>query len=205
MAFYRSTVFGHLENGETWNITLHLLDVGGVAATIAADVATAVTAMWSGTNSPAGNLHGIYKTTIGVDGVKVDELSALGKNVAQSITALSLVGTASDESLPPNVAIGVSLRTALPTKAGRGRFSLPSPVITTVVGQKIDTTVQTAVKNAALAYINSIRADGHTPVIYHRGFDAGDEVTQVDVGDIFDSQNPRRHQLIETRVRSNVT
>lgn len=205
MTFYRGTIFGHLLGGEIWNATIHMLDVGGNAATISADLATAVTSMWSGTNSPAGNITLLYPATIGVDGVRVDELDSAGKNVGQAETTLTLVGTGSGEAMPPQVAIAVSLRTTLPTRAGRGRFNLPSPVVSSSVSQRLDSTLQLHVKNGALAMINSLRANSHTPIIYHRNSDSGTEVSAVDVGDVYDTQNPRRNQLVETRVRSNVT
>lgn len=209
MTFYRGTIFGHMQADEEFNMTFHVRDVGGQAAAISADAATAVTEMWSGSHSPAGNLVTYYSADLGVDGVRIDELDSSGKNVAQATTGLALVGTSTDELLPPNVAVRISLRTDEPTKKGHGGFSLPSPVVTTSVAQKLDTTVQTAMKNAGLAFVNSLNAAGHQVVIYHHVRfeppDTGTDVTAVDVGDVFDSQRRRRNQIPETRVRSLVT
>jgi hypothetical protein len=209
MTFYRGTIFGHMQQAEEFNMTFHVRDVGGQAATIAADAGTAVTDMWSGSHSPSGNLVAYYSADLGVDGVRIDELDASGHNVAQFIQGLSLVGTSTDELLPPNVAVRCSFRTGEPTHRGHGGFYLPSPVVTTAVAQRLDTTVQTNMKNAGLAFVNSMNAAGHQVVIYHHVRfeppDTGTDVTDVDVGDVFDSQRRRRNQLPETRVRSAVT
>jgi len=205
MAFYRGTIFGHLEGGEIFNFTLHMRAVTGQAAVMSTDLASAVTAMWSGTNSPAGNLTALYAPEIGVDGVRVDELDSNGHNVSQGRDTLSLVGTGTGESLPPQNAVCVSLRTDLPTRGGRGRFYLPSPVVSTVLDQRLDSSAQTDIKNGALAMLNSLRSNTWTPVIYHRNANAADDIVSVDVGDVFDNQRRRRNQLVETRVSSNVT
>jgi hypothetical protein len=142
---------------------------------------------------------------MGVDFVRVDELDNAGKNVSQIVTPLTLVGTSTDELLPPNVAVAASLRTDTPTKAGRGRNFLPSPVVTCVVDQKLDTTIQTAIKNAWLRALNSMNADDCRVVIWSRATSIPFDVVSVDVGDVFDVQNRRRNQQTEVRVRSNIT
>ncbi|HVH53531.1 MAG TPA: hypothetical protein VNA32_05290, partial [Actinomycetota bacterium] len=60
MAFYRGTVKGHLEGGEIFNFTMHYSGTTGQAATMASELADAVTLLWSGTNSPAGNITALY-------------------------------------------------------------------------------------------------------------------------------------------------
>jgi hypothetical protein len=142
MTFYRGTVKGHLEGGEIFNFSMHFSGVTGQAATGATELADAVTLMWSGTNSPAGNITALYPASIGVDGVTFDELDSSGHNVQQGRAALSLVGTGTDEPLPPQCAVVVSLRSNTPTRAGRGRFYLPSPVTTTVIDQRLDSAAQ---------------------------------------------------------------
>jgi len=204
MAFYRSTVFGHLEGGETFNFTMHHDAVTGLAAVIATAVADGVTLMWSGTNSPAGNITALYPAAIGVDGVRTDELDFNNRNVSQGVVGLSLVGTGTTEPLPPQNAIAVSLRTDLPTRAGRGRFYLPSPIVDTVVSQRLDSTAQTDVLNGALAMIQHVNGLGYQVVVYHRNSRSADTVTSIDVGDVFDNQRRRRNQLVETRVRHSV-
>jgi len=202
MAHYRGTVQGHLEGGEVFNFTMHFSAVTGQAAAMATDLADAVTLMWSGTNTPAGNITALYPAAIGVDGVVVDELSpATGVNVSQGRASLALVGTGTGEALPPQNAIVVSLRTNTPTRAGRGRFYLPSPVVSTVVDQRLDSSAQTDILNGALAMLNHMNGLSWQPEIYHRTTITGTDVVSLDVGDVFDNQRRRRNKLVETRVR----
>ncbi len=207
MAFYRGTVKGHLEGGEVFNFTIHFAAVTDQAAVMATALADGVTLMWSGTNSPAGNITALYPAAIGVDLVQMDELGADAKNVSQGLASLSLVGTGSGEALPPQNAIVVSLRTGVPTRAGRGRFYLPSPTVATVVDQRIDSAAQTDVLNGALAMLNHMNGLGFQPIVFHRPplrsgeFGTSDDVVSIDVGDVFDNQRRRRNKLVETRVR----
>lgn len=205
MAFYRGTIKGHLEGGEIFNCTIHFDQVTGQAATGASALADAVTLMWSGTNTPAGNITALYPAAIGVDSVVMDELDDAGRNVAQGRTSLALVGTGTDEPLPPQNAMVVSLRSNTPTRAGRGRFFLPSPVVTTVIDQRLDSAAQTDVLNGALAMLNHMSGLGFTPVIRHRFDTTVTEVVTIDVGDVFDTQRRRRNKLVETRVSATLS
>jgi len=205
MAFYRATASGHLEGGEVFNFTVHFRAVTGQAAVMATDFADAVTAMWSGTNTPAGNITALYPASIGVDSVRVDELDAFGRNVSQGRESLALVGTGTDEPLPPQCAVVVSTRTDVPTRAGRGRFFLPSPVVTTVIDQRLDSAAQGDVLHGAEAMLNHMKAATWTPVVYHRGANAADDIFTIDVGDVFDTQRRRRNKLVETRVSATLS
>jgi hypothetical protein len=204
MANYRGKVEGHLEGGEVFNFTMHFTAVTGQAAVMATDLADAVTLMWSGTNTPAGNITALYPAAIGVDRVVVDELDFAGKNVSQGRETLALVGTGTDEPLPPQCAVGISLRTDVPTKAGRGRFYLPSPVTPTVVNQRLDTAAQNDYLHGALAMLQHMNGLGWTPAIFHRNGDAATPVVSLDVGDVFDTQRRRRNKLVPVRVSHNL-
>lgn len=205
MTFYRGTVKGHLEGGEIFNFTIHFSGVTGQAATGAAELADAVTLLWSGTNSPAGNIEALYPAAIGVDGVVMDELSSFGTNVSQGRTSLALVGTSVTEPLPPQCAMVVSLRTIEPTRAGRGRFYLPSPVVGTVIDQRLDSAAQGDVLHGALAMLNHMKGLGLTPVVFHRNNSLVSPIVTIDVGDVFDTQRRRRNKLVETRVSATLT
>lgn len=204
MAIYRGTIKGHLEGGETFNFTIHFRGVTGMAPGSATDLADAVTLLWSGTNVPAGNITALYPPAIGVDGVVLDELDVDGKNVQQGVASLALVGTAATEALPPQNAVCVSTRTTLPTRAGRGRFFLPSPTVDTVISQRLDSAAQTDILNGAAAMLRHMTGVGLTPVVYHAQIAASDDIVSIDVGDVFDNQRRRRNKLVETRVRINL-
>lgn len=206
MAIYRVTIFGHMQTGEQWNTTWHVQAVTGQGAVVASTAADAITAAWSGVTSPTGRLDAYYTADLGVDGVRVEELDGTGRhNVTQDIVPLTLVGTSTDELLPPNSAVAVSLRTDVPTKAGRGRNFLPSPVVTTVASQLLDTAVQTAIKNAWLRALNHMLDNSFPVGIFHRDTVGWDQVVTVDVGNVFDEMGSRRNQQDEIRVASNLS
>jgi hypothetical protein len=205
MAIYRVTMEGHEETLEQWNTTWHVQAVTGQGAVVAATAADAITAAWSGTTGPAGRLDAYYPASFGVDGVRVEELDAGGHNLTQNFVPLTLVGTSTDELLPPNVAVAISLRTDIPTKAGRGRNFLPGPVVTTVASQLLATAVQTAIKNAWLRALNHMLDNGFPVGIFHRNLGNWDQVVTVDVGNVFDGMTTRRNQIDEVRVASNLS
>jgi len=204
MSIYRITFTGHMQTGETWETTWHVDVAGGQALDVANAAADAITAAWSGTTGPAGRLDAYYTADIGVDNVAAVELGSGNHGVDKKEASLALVGTSTDELLPPNCAVATSLRTNLPTKAGRGRNFLPSPVVTTVVNQLLATAVQTAIKNAWLRALTSMSDAGFPVGIFHRNTGGWDQVIGLDVGDVFDVQNRRRNQQEEIRVFSSV-
>lgn len=202
MAIYRVTIEGHMQTGEQWNTTWHVQAVTGLGSSVVTTAADAITEAWTGTSGGAGKLEDYYPASFGVDAVRVEELSITGHNVSQDVVTLSLVGVSTDELLPPNVAIALSLRTDVPTKAGRGRNFLPGPVVTTVVNQLLATAAQTAIKNAWLRALNWMLDHAFPVGIFHRDSVTWDQVVSVDVGDIFDQMTTRRNQTDEVRVRS---
>lgn len=204
MSIYAITIKGHMQTGEEWNTTWHVNVAGGQALDVANAAADAITAAWSGTSGGAGKLEDYYTADLGVDLVQAVELGGGGSGVDKKIVTLSLVGTSTDELLPPNCAVAISLRTNLPTKAGRGRNFLPSPVVTTVLNQLLATAVQTALKNAWLRALTSMSDAGFPVGIFHRNGGGWDQVISCDAGDVFDVQNRRRNQQEEIRVSSNV-
>lgn len=202
MSIYRITVSGHMKTGEEWNTTWHVDVAGGQALNVANAAADAITAAWSGTSGSAGKLEDYYTADLGVDSVAAVELGSDAHGVDKKVVSLALVGTSTDELLPPNCAVAMSLRTNVPTKAGRGRNFLPSPVVTTVVNQLLATAVQTAMKNAWLRALKSMSDAGFPVGIFHHISGGWDEVISVDAGDVFDVQNRRRNQQEEIRVSS---
>lgn len=204
MSIYRITIRGHMQTGEEWNTTWHVDVAGGQALNVANAAHDAITAAWSGVTGPAGRLDAYYTADIGVDSVDAVELGDSSHGVDKKTVSLALVGTSTDELLPPNNAVAVSLRTNVPTKSGRGRNFLASPVVTTVVNQLLATAVQTAIKNAWLRALTSMSNAGFPVGIFHRETGGWDQVISCDVGDVFDTQNRRRNQQEEIRVSSNV-
>lgn len=202
MAFYRVKFFGHLLDNEIFDTGWHVSRATGDVTTVATTALDAFTLMWSGTNTPAGNIEGMVNTGIGVDGVEVDELDGSGKNVEQHIISASLTGTSAEEPLPYQVSVKVSFRTADPIKGGTGGFYLPPFTVAQCASSRLDPTDQTAVKNGALAAARHMQSNGCPLVVWHKAINTASTVTDVDVGDVFDVQSRRRNQLVEVRVRT---
>jgi len=201
MANYRITTFGHMISGEQFNWTWHGVMVTGQAAVIATRAADAVTLMWNGVAAPADDIKQLYDNGTVVDGVKVDELDNLGKNVSQSVAALALAGTGVAEALPPQVAVCVSLRTVLPTRGGRGRFFLPAPIVSVLNSQLLSSSARAivlAAAGAALDHMNGL--SGFDIAVYHRDLKTATSVIRIDVGNVLDTQRRRRNHLVESRI-----
>lgn len=207
MTVYRLTQMGHIGSAETWSCTLHVNDAGGAAAGVLAAFATAVTDLWTNPGTPADSIQQYVSTLVGVDELVVDELNGLGRNVAQARGTLAIAGTSIDESLPPGVTVDVSTRTATPTRQGRGRFSLPPFVVSTVSTFRLDSTVRDHTAGAAQKFVQDIK-DGtlNGPIVWsHNTGDQTFFITSVDVGDVFDSQRRRRDKMDEERISLPIT
>jgi len=199
VAIFRLKTFGHQQAGTAWSFTMHTTGATGESATIAPILADAVTLLWQGPPTPGSSLQQLYNTGAGVDGVRVDELDSAGKNVATAQTNLTLAGTSSEESLPPQIAMVVSERTATPTRGGRGRIFLPAPIVTESVGQRILSASKTEVLNAALLMFSHLEDAGLGCVLVARDHLTVTPVISLDVGDVFDTQRRRRNKLFEVR------
>lgn len=200
MPHFRLNASGHTPQGEIFTFTGHVTEAVVEAADILPTWVTAVTDLWGTGIGPSAGIAQWYEALTGIDEVMVDELDPVtGKNVRQARQGMSLVGESSDEPLPPQCAIVVSLRTALPTRAGRGRFYLPAPTVTTLVDGLLISSVTTAVANAAAAMIGDMNGAGAVYEVYHRTTKTGTPVLSVDVGNVVDTQRTRRDKLTEVR------
>jgi len=203
------TVYANVLNGvipgETWSFTLHTSNVGGTIAAANAAWVTACTLLWDGAAPPAdsiGQMLDVATHTTEADTASLDP--GTGKQVNRVSTPLVLAGSAATNQLPPQISVGVSLRTALATRAGRGRFYLPVMTVTQVLTGKLVAADQTKIATAAQKMLQSLATAGYVPIIYHRATRTFDPVVSVDVGDVFDTQRRRRDKLVETRVRLNL-
>lgn len=161
MATYRHSVQGALPAGDFWTTTMHS---DGPASLASAHTAwgTAISAILNGT------MKGLLPTTVTATTIVTDELDAVtGRNVAQARGSIVFAGTAAGDPISQRSSILISLRTALPTKAGRGRMYFPCPATDAVT-----TTGEISAANA-LAIAGDVgdalgtMASTVTPVIYH--------------------------------------
>jgi hypothetical protein len=201
MPIFRCQAIGSLPAGESFSFGVHTEKGAGTISAAYAAWADAVDLLWNGVASPDDSIKQLYTPGVTIDELVVTQLDPdTGKNVLQERGSVSLVGTGSGDALPTEVAICVSLRTALPTRAGRGRYFLPNPRLATCVGTKLDATAQGQVAAASAGMLGDLSTIGYPAVILHRRTLTTDVVTSTDVGDIFDVQRSRRTQLRESRV-----
>lgn len=206
MTLYRCTQKGHIGTEEIWNTTIHVNDASGNAGTILSAFATAVTGLWTNPGTPADSIQQYVATTVGVDELLVDELDGSGKNVAQAFGTLAIAGTSVNASLPPEVSVCVSTRSASPTRAGRGRFYLPPFVVTTVDGFRLDPTIRDHVAGGAQLYVQTLSDATLTgAVIWTPNTGISFKIISIDVGDVYDSQRRRRDKMNEERISLPIT
>jgi hypothetical protein len=156
--------------------------------------------LWNGVATPTDSIKQLIPTTSGIDVTSATEIDPLtGKNLGQVVTTQALVGTDATGPVPPQCAVVVSLRTALFNKAGRGRFYLPALSTDKVAAGRILTAARDSCAVASQKMVQSLNGAGYIVCVYHRATKTHDNVTQVSVGDVFDTQRRRRDKLIEVR------
>lgn len=199
MGTYRLVANGH-EASETFTFTLSAFNAAGTVAGAAAAWSTALGLLWNGVAPPADSIKQLIPTTSGIDQSSATEIDPLtGKNLGQVVNTQALVGTDATGPIPPQCATVVSLRTALFNKAGRGRFYLPALATDKVSAGRLLMAARDSIAVASQKMIQSLNGAGYTVVVYHRETKTHDNVTQVSVGDVFDTQRRRRDKLIEVR------
>jgi len=199
MGTYKLVANGH-EAGESFTFTLSVFNAAGTVAGAAAAWSTALGLLWNGVATPTDSIKQLIPTTSGVDSSSATEIDPLtGKNLGQVVNTQTLVGTDATGPVPPQCAVVVSLRTNLFNKAGRGRFYLPALATDKVSAGRILTAARDSIAVASQKMVQSLNGAGYTVVVYHRSAKTHDNVTQVSVGDVFDTQRRRRDKLIEVR------
>jgi hypothetical protein len=175
--------------GDVWISTLHTSGAANLATAHSAWT-TFVTALYNNalkTRWPVANQI-TNLATVSLDAVT-------GKQTAVTSSGVALAGTAAGTPISPRDSIVLSLRTALPTKAGRGRMYLPGPDTGHLgsTGLLIGTDA-TAIANAAGAAMTVLKATSQ-PVVYHSKTKTVDNVTTVMVGQILGSQTRRTNRV----------
>jgi len=198
MAIYSLVTQGHTIDGEIWITTIHVSSTGGLVTDALAALAAGFGAFWTATTThfPAGT---------GVDEFIANELSnTTGRQIQQARQSSTLVGTGSGSTLPPQCAEVISLRTSLPTRAGRGRMFMPPLVVGAVTAGRISSAAKADLVTGATDFLTSLSGDGFDPVVYHRADRSSTTIQRIEVGDVFDTQRRRRNKLTEVRTSSDV-
>lgn len=122
------------------------------------------------------------------------------KTDAVAATDITATGSAPTPSLPQDCAIVVSLRSANPARAGRGRMYLPAVAANSLSadGELDNTAVVTAISALATAWAGS-RAGGDNPVVFSRTTGLTQAITQFGIGTVIDRQSRRVNKVSTVR------
>jgi len=192
MTLFHHTLEGATDDGR-WSFGVWTTNTGDDAAAALTKFQTAVAAMW------ASGIDAFINTTVTYDSQKtvtVDQ--STGKQIARADGAVTDAGAATSGSLPPQLSIAVTLRTALATRAGRGRIYLPPFSLSEVSAGRLGATTQGLVRTAVKGMYDTLISDGHTPVLYGRTAHTVTPITTLAVGDVYDTQRRRRDSYIES-------
>lgn len=188
MTNYQHSVSGNFGAGDVWTTTLHTNSAQNLA-TVHAAWTTQITNFFNNTYAA------MMPSDVTVSGTMTNQLDPLtSKNVAQSTSALAIIGTGAGGKPSPRDCVLLSLRTNLPQKKGRGRMFLPSVDTShyTVVGKLSTADMQTVC--TGFATILTALAATATPVIYHRSTVSFDVITSVKVPDLPATQRRRTNK-----------
>jgi hypothetical protein len=161
---------------------------------------SAATALWTQTGS--AGIADLYDPSVSVTSLVVDQLDpATDKTIDQRTAPLVHPGIGTGGTLPTEVAVVATLRTALPGPAGRGRMFMPCPALSTVANStgRLNTTAQATFVGALTVFLQAMKTATHSPCLHTKG-QADRLITRVDVGDVFDVMTSRRDKLIEARI-----
>jgi hypothetical protein len=192
MTYYRHVMSGPNPGGDIWNAGVHSNSAQNLAA-VHGQFVTSITSFWSAT------VEAIFPAGERVTQLQTNQLDPVtGKNVAQANTSVTFVGTGAGSAMPPRVALVVSLRTALPTRSGRGRLYLPAPI-----ASACDANGQLTAANATLLSTNfAAFCTGMTTicpvVVYHSATKTGTVVSTVLVGTVLGTQRRRTNKIVSS-------
>lgn len=193
MALFKHTASG-LSGAAPWSFTLHTTGNTDVA-TAAGYWSTAITAGWVGSSV----IEDVYPSTVVLNSVSTATINeATDKQISRQIDAVSHAGSITGNVLPFQVAIVVSLQTALATRSGRGRFYLPPPDVSMVTAGKLSSTCTTNLHAGLVLLFSSLNSNNLTPVVRNRTAHVSTTITAGRLGDVFDTQRRRRDSLVET-------
>ena len=192
MTLFHSTLEGTTNDG-TWSFGVWTTNTGDDAAAALTKFQTAVAAMW------ASGIDAFISDQIAYTAQKVVTVDqSTGKQITRADGAVTDAGADTGESLPPQVALAVTLRTALATRAGRGRIYLPPFAVSQVVNSRMNATNKGTTLTAVKGMFDTLISDGHTPVLYGRTAHTVTPITTLALGDVFDTQRRRRDAYAET-------
>jgi hypothetical protein len=108
----------------------------------------------------ATNLRPLQPSNLILNEVYATDLTTQTSSTASFVPASGNVGTSASASMPNNVALAVSFRTANRGRSGRGRNYFPGLTEATVSVNEVSATTVTAIENAYKLLLNGTWAGG---------------------------------------------
>lgn len=199
MTLYKHVFTGMCAAGDQFNYGWYANSLRTLAAAQTAALAWNST-LWNG--AVAGNGYQDHcSTDVAVTQVKTVEIDpATGKQLALAVDGQSISGASAAFAMPADSALVVSLRTAFPQRSGRGRFYLPQPSIDSIssTGRVLADVINDTIASLTAAW-TAYNSGVERPVIYSPTFRLTRNVTNFDIGDLFDTQRRRENKLTEAR------
>lgn len=202
MPLYQHRFNGSTPEGESFTYTWWANSIRSLADAQTAAVAWNA-ALWNGASAGNGYKDHVVAACSMLSVTTVTVNQATGLQSTRIDTSQVIAGVAAGSSLPGDIALVISLRTALATRRGRGRFYLPTPAASQVttagrVLADLITDLGASLTAAWAAYNTGV----DRPVVYSRTGRTIENITSYNVGDLYDVQRRRENKLVEARTVS---
>lgn len=203
MTFYLNKANGLLTSGAFWSFGMV---TSGSVSEGAANTAWGAAVNGFFATTAVGLL---YHTGVELTSATTSTASAQFKQTTITRTNYTTQGTATTQSLPDQVAMVVTLRTANATKYGRGRMFFPAPVAAALSmgpGPQISSGSMTTLSTAISAMLTALVTAGVSPVLVSRRASVGGRpaystaaVTGADMPNHLVIQKRRGDKLVPVR------
>lgn len=201
----RATISGVLGTAETFSYSCGWqFDGAGTAAE-----GLVIANSWA-VNMLTAGFRSVFSTEVHWTKVKWASIDLSTGDITETAEqSLTIDGTGSTTTMPYEVAICVSLRTATAGPRGRGRMFLPCPWVSIAAGGGVFNTSQigTIVTGLASAF-DLIASSSSRPVVLSQSLLGpglvARPIIRFDVGNVPDVQRRRRRSLVEARQSSTI-